>query len=135
MILSNLKFAGQLWKLDEKGKLINKRNIWKSKKDDYWTLKPLGTMFYIKNKNKVLTIKNDTISYQRSVADDVAQLWEKGPVNDEGYFNLSNSQKVLTASDSGIKLEIKGKNTQICSKPGTVNNKKVLTKFHLACFF
>ena len=99
--------------MDEKGKLINRRHIWKSKIGDNWTLKPLGTMFYIKNKNKVLTIKNHTIRYRRSVADDVTQLWEKGPVNDEGFFNLSNSQKVLTAS--GIKLEIRGKNTQICS--------------------
>lgn len=52
---------------------------------------------------------DDTITGGTFVPNDAKQMWEKGNVDDEGYFTITNSysKKVMTAI-SEDKLEIKG---------------------------
>ena len=87
----------------------NKGNIYLS--NDKWKLKSKGTLVYIENssKNKILAVgDNDNVSEEVLVRNDTKQLWNKGVANSEGYFTLTNSQKVLTAV-SVNSIKIKGK--------------------------
>ena len=79
--------------------LRNKANIWKS--NDTWRLKP-EDLVYIEDisNDQVLTITNENIVKKEiMMQNDARQIWEKGEVDKEGYFTLSDrhSKKVLTA--------------------------------------
>ena len=80
--------------------------------DDKWNFKPKGDYFYIENisNTKFWGIANSGEVIQENFEEDKAeQLWKKGELNDEGYFNLENIKvpKVITAINSS-RLEIKG---------------------------
>ena len=110
-----MKFnLAQLWKFNGT-KLINKSNFWSS--TEAWNLSSEGQFVYIKNsKGDILTIKenNTTIHEKTMLLKNANQLWEKGFIEDCGYFTLKNpqSQKLLTAV-SAHGLEIKGKGNLI----------------------
>ena len=79
--------------------LRNKANIWKS--NDTWRFKP-EDLVYIEDisNDQVLTITNENIVKKEiMVQNDARQIWEKGEVDKEGYFTISDrhSKKVLTA--------------------------------------
>ena len=98
-----------MWKLDSTT-LINKADTWQSK--DEWKFKAQGSMIYINNitKNMVLgTAYGDQVIQESFVKDEPGQLWEKGSVNDEGYFTIKNSMstKFITATFRGS-LKTKG---------------------------
>ena len=95
----NLFYAtAQLWRLD--GDLLrNKANNWKS--NDAWRFKP-EDLVYIEDisNDQVLTITNENIVKKEiMMQNDARQIWEKGEVDKEGYFTMSDrhSKKVLTA--------------------------------------
>ena len=86
----------------------NKGNIYLS--NEKWKLKSKGTLFYIENssKNKILAVgDDDNVNEEVLVRNDTKQLWNKGVANSEGYFTLTNSQKVLTAVSVNC-IKIKG---------------------------
>ena len=90
--------------------LMNKANVWQT--NDEWSFTPQGAMIYINNttKNMVLgTAYGDQVIQESFVKDEPGQLWEKGSVNDEGYFTIKNSMssKSITAFSSSI-LKTKG---------------------------
>ena len=97
-----------MWKLDGTS-LMNKANTWKT--NDEWSFTPQGAMIYINNttKNTVLgTAYGDQVIQESFVKDEPGQLWEKGSVNDEGYFTIKNSMssKSITAiSRSSLKTK------------------------------
>ena len=98
-----------MWKLDSTT-LIDKADTWQSK--DEWKFKAQGSMIYINNttKNMVLgTAYGDQVIQESFVKDEPGQLWEKGSVNDEGYFTIKNSMstKFITAISRGS-LKTKG---------------------------
>ena len=77
----------------------NKANIWKS--NDTWRFKP-EDLVYIEDisNDQVLTITNENIVKKEiMMQNDARQIWEKGEVDKEGYFTISDrhSKKVLTA--------------------------------------
>ena len=79
--------------------LRNKANIWKS--NDTWRFKP-EDLVYIEDisNDQVLTITNENIVKKEiMMQNDARQIWEKGEVDKEGYFTISDrhSKKVLTA--------------------------------------
>ena len=82
-----------LWKLED-SKLINKSNFWKS--NDSWNFFTKGTLVYIKNvtQNKVLGITDDsagkTVIEENLDSNEFGQMWEKGIVNEDGYFTFTN---------------------------------------------
>ena len=110
MLTSNL-ILDQLWKLDG-NVLMNKSNIWKSK--DRWNLKSEGSMVLIENvsENKVITRKENVVSEEVLVLNNVSQMWENGVPDNEGFFTLTDpdSEKVLTATTSNC-LVMSGKQT------------------------
>lgn len=110
MLTSNL-ILDQLWKLDG-NVLMNKSNIWKSK--DRWNLKSEGSMVLIENvsENKVITRKENVVSEEVLILNDVGQMWENGDPDKEGFFTLTDpdSEKVLTATPSNC-LVMSGKQT------------------------
>ena len=110
MLTSNL-ILDQLWKLDG-NVLMNKSNIWKSK--DRWNLKSEGSMVLIENvsENKVITRKENVVSEEVLILNDVGQMWENGDPDKEGFFTLTDpdSEKVLTATTSNC-LVMSGKQT------------------------
>lgn len=91
--------------------LTNKSRFWNT--NQCWSLKPLrsrkGNKVYIENttENQVLGVVDDKV---KLVQDDRGQSWEKGEINQQGYFTLTNpaSQKALTADSEGL-LTIEGK--------------------------
>ena len=89
--------------------LKNKGNIYLS--NDKWKLKSKGSLVYIENssKNKILAVGDDNIVNEEAlVRNDTKQMWNRGVANSEGYFTLTNSQKVLTAVSVNC-MKIKGK--------------------------
>ena len=110
MLTSNL-ILDQLWKLDG-NVLMNKSNIWKSK--DRWNLKSEGSMVLIENvsENKVITRKENVVSEEVLILNDVGQMWENGDSDKEGFFTLTDpdSEKVMTATPSNC-LVMSGKQT------------------------
>ena len=94
----------------ESGTLKNKSGIWTSK--DNWIFGPIDSAertVYIENtsNNTALSTSNDDVKEVSHYQNDAAQIWRKGDPDNEGYFTLSNNEKVLTAvSDHG--LEMKG---------------------------
>ena len=110
MLTSNL-ILDQLWKLDG-NVLMNKSNIWKSK--DRWNLKSEGSMVLIENvsENKVITRKENVVSEEVLILNDVGQMWENGDSDKEGFFTLTDpdSEKILTATPSNC-LVMSGKQT------------------------
>ena len=87
--------------------LINKSGIYVS--GDKWKLKNKGSLVYIENssKNKVLAVGDDDIVNEETlIKNDAKQMWKKGVTNNEGYFTLTNSNKVMTAiSDNCIGMK------------------------------
>ena len=80
--------------------------------DENWKFKSKDDLIYIENisKTKVLGAKNDGEVILEDFEEDKAeQLWEKGELNAEGYFTLTNSKvsKTMTAISSNI-LRING---------------------------
>ena len=91
--------------------MINKSSFWSS--TEAWNLSSEGQLVYVKNsKGDVLTIKeNDaTINEETLLQKNAKQVWEKGFIEDCGYFTLKTpqSQKLLTAV-SAHGFEVKGK--------------------------
>ena len=90
--------------------LKNKSGIWMS--TDNWIFGAVDSAqrtVYIENtsNNTVLSISNDDVKVVSHYENDTAQVWRKGSPDNEGYFTLSNHEKVLTAvADHG--LEMKG---------------------------
>ena len=122
--------------------LVNKANTWQS--NDEWSFTPQGAMIYINNttKNTVLgTAFGNQVIEEPFVKDEPGQLWEKGPVNEEGYFTIKNpmSSKSITAiSRSSLKTKGDHKNNNhlmrsitntllktrlVCSNSNVANNK------------
>ena len=102
--------SSQLWKLDDKNKLINKANIWSSDNDFNITLN--GSFYLIENisskKKKVLGINRKKKLVEEQEKGKNGQFWKKGVPNDEDYFTLegSKSSKVMTAvSEDQIKMK------------------------------
>ena len=91
---------------------LSKIPIRKSK--DRWNLKSEGSMILIENvsENKVITRKDNVVSEEVLVLNDVGQMWENGDPDNEDFFTLTDpdSEKVLTATTSNC-LVMSGKQT------------------------
>ena len=91
--------------------LTNRSRFWSN--NQCWSLKPLrsrkGNQIYIENttENQVFGVVDSEV---KLVQDHRGQSWEKGEVNHQGYFTLTNpaSQKALTTDSEGF-LAIEGK--------------------------
>ena len=105
-----LKFSDQLWKLSGTT-LMNKAHIYPP--CDKWKLRNKGEKVYIENssKNKVLSVgKDDIVNEESLIKNDSKgkQTWTKGVANNEGYFTLTNSKKVMTYDRTDKCISIKG---------------------------
>jgi len=114
MSINDNYWGQQLWKLNGT-KLENKAGIWKS--DANWTLPTVGAPGIIMNTitggvfgfNETEVIEDGTeVVEEPLVENEPKQRWIKGPMNDKGYFQLTNSgsKKVLTAiHENGLSVE------------------------------
>ena len=105
-----LKFSDQLWKLSGTT-LMNKAHIYPP--CDKWKLRNKGEKVYIENssQNKVLSVgKDDIVNEESLIKNDSKgkQTWTKGVANNEGYFTLTNSKKVMTYDITDKCISIKG---------------------------
>ena len=80
---------------------------------DKWKLRNKGEKVYIENssKNSALTVRKDDIVTEESlIKNDTKgkQMWTKGVANNNGYFMLTNSKKVMTYDISDNCISIKG---------------------------
>ena len=64
------------------------------------------------SENKVITRKENVVSEEVLILNDVGQMWENGDPDKEGFFTLTDpdSEKVLTATPSNC-LVMSGKQT------------------------
>ena len=108
-----LVLIGQLWKLNDDMKLINKNGNW-IYQDNTWTITAEGSVGNIEDQSsgKVLGLLNDgkdvgTLvileSKKRSLCSE-GQKWLRDMNDENGWFRLKNplSGKVLTAQTSSI---------------------------------
>ena len=117
------QFVGQLWKLTNEMKLINKNGNWMH--DNLaWTITAEGSEGNIEEQSsgKVLGLLNDATdigtpvgleSKKRSVSSD-GQKWLRDIADVNGWFRLKNplSGRVLTAQSSTV-IAIAGKNFHV----------------------
>ena len=80
---------------------------------DKQKLRNKGEKVYIENssKNKVLSVgKDDIVNEESLIKNDSKgkQTWTKGVANNEGYFTLTNSKKVMTYDITDKCISIKG---------------------------
>ena len=114
-----MMFPGQLWKLNDNMKLINKNGSW-IYQDNTWTITAEGSVGCIEDQasSKVLGLFNDckdlgTLvileSKKRSVCSE-GQKWLRSMTDEHGWFRLKNplSGRVLTAESSSV-IAITGK--------------------------
>ena len=102
-----------MWKIDGANNLLNKADVWKSK--DKWKFRMVtSTKVYVENTSKktLLGIADETVIEEAISENNAGQIWNIGTPSKDGYFTLSNSSKLLTAS-SAYKLEMKGENEHV----------------------
>ena len=103
-----------MWKIDDANNLLNKAEVWKSKDKWKFTMVSSAKVLVENISNKTLLgIADETSVIEEPISENNAgQIWSIGVPSKDGYFTLTNSSKLLTAS-TAYNLEIKGENMHV----------------------